>query len=61
MKYTVKVLGIAVTNWNELRVAIFGNAQPIFEEFGGEFATYEFSEPVTPNNLGPLFVITRIS
>lgn len=60
MKFTVKVMGIAVTNWNELRVAIFGEAQPVFEEFGGEFATYEFSEPVSPNNLGPLFVITQI-
>lgn len=60
MKFTVKVLGISVTNWNELRVAIFGNAQPVFEEFGGEIATYEFSEPVTPNNLGSLFVITQI-
>lgn len=61
MKYTVKVLGVSVTNWNDLRVAIFGDAQPIFEEFGGQMATYEFTTVVTPADLGPLFVIIEIS
>jgi hypothetical protein len=61
MKYSIKVMGISVTNWNDLRVAIFGDAKPIYEEFGGQVASYEFSEQVTPANLGPLFIITQIS
>lgn len=61
MKYSVKVIGIAVTNWMDLRRAIFGDAQPIFEEFGGQVGTYEFSEPVIPADLGPLVKIELIS
>lgn len=61
MKYSVKVIGVAVTNWMELRKAIFGDAQPVFEEFGGQSGTYEFSEPVTPADLGPLVRVELIS
>lgn len=55
MRYTINTLGIVVEDWQALRVAVFGNAQPIFEQFGGG-APYvvEFAEPVTPANLGPL-------
>ena len=61
MKYSVKVIGVAVTNWMDLRKAVFGDAQPIFEEFGGQSGIYEFSEPVTPADLGPLVRVELIS
>jgi len=39
----------------ELRRAVFGDAQPIFEQFGGGVPyLVEFAEPVTPADLGPL-------
>jgi hypothetical protein len=55
MRYQINTSGLVIADPQALRVAIFGEAQPIFEEFGGG-APYvvEFAEPVTPANLGPL-------
>lgn len=62
MRYTIKTIGILIEDWQALRVAVFGEAQPIFEQFGGG-APYvvEFSEPVTPADLGPLVKVEVIS
>lgn len=62
MRYTIKTIGILIEDWQALRVAVFGDAQPIFEQFGGG-APYvvEFSEPVTPADLGPLVKVEVIS
>jgi hypothetical protein len=61
MRYTINTVGLTVDDWQALRVAVFGNAQPIFEQFGGG-APYvvEFAEPVTPTDLGPLVIVTII-
>jgi hypothetical protein len=61
MRYTINTVGLTVENWQALRVAVFGDAQPIFEEFGGG-APYvvEFAEPVTPADLGPLVKVELI-
>jgi hypothetical protein len=55
MRYTINTVGLTVENWQALRVAAFGDAQPIYEEFGGG-APYvvEFATPQTPVDLGPL-------
>jgi hypothetical protein len=55
MRYTIKTVGVLIEDWQALRVAVFGNAQPIFEQFGGG-APYivEFATPQTPADLGPL-------
>jgi len=55
MRYTINTSGLLISDWQALRVAIFGDAQPIFEQFGGG-APYivEFAEPVTPKDIGPL-------
>lgn len=60
MKYSVTSI-LQVSDWQALRLAVFGNAQPIFEQFGGG-APYivEFAEPVTPADLGPLVIVTVI-
>ena len=62
MRYTINTVGLTVENWQALRVAAFGDAQPIFEEFGGG-APYvvEFAEPVTPVDLGPLVKVELLS
>jgi hypothetical protein len=54
MKYQVTSI-LQVNDWKAMRIAIFGNAEPIFQQFGGG-APYivQFSEPVTPADLGPL-------
>jgi hypothetical protein len=54
MKYRITSV-LQVNDWQALRVAVFGDAQPVSEQFGGG-APYlvEFSEPVTPADLGPL-------
>lgn len=61
MKYTI-VTPLQINDWQALRVAVFGSAQPLFEQFGGG-APYivEFSEPVTPADLGPLVKVELIS
>lgn len=62
MRYTIKVSGLLIADWQALRVAVFGDAQPVFEQFGGG-APYvvEFAEPVTPADLGPLIKVESIS
>jgi hypothetical protein len=61
MRYQINTSGLVIADPQELRRAIFGDAQPIFEEFGGG-APYvvEFAEPVTPADLGPLVIVTII-
>ena len=61
MKYRITSV-LQVNDWQALRVAIFGDAIPVFEQFGGG-APYvvQFSEPVTPADLGPLVRVELIS
>jgi len=55
MRYTINTSGLTVSDWQALRVAVFGDAVPVFEQFGGG-APYvvEFETPQTPAYLGPL-------
>lgn len=61
MRYTI-ITPLLIADWQELRKAAFGDAQPIFEEFGGG-AQYivEFSTPQTPADLGPLVKVELLS
>jgi hypothetical protein len=61
MKYRITSI-LQVNDWQALRVAVFGQALPVFEQFGGG-APYivQFSEPVTPADLGPLVRIELLS
>ena len=60
MKYSITSI-LQVSDWQALRVAAFGDAQPIFEQFGGG-APYvvEFATPQTPADLGPLIKVEII-
>ena len=61
MKYSITSI-LQVNDWQALRVAIFGDAQPIYQQFGnGSPYIVEFSEPVTPADLGPLVRVELIS
>ena len=57
MRYTITT-PLQINDWQQLRIDVFGDAVPVFEQFGGG-APYlvEFSEPVTPANLGPLIKV----
>ena len=61
MKYRITSI-LQVNDWQALRVAIFGQTLPVFEQFGGG-APYvvQFSEPVTPADLGPLVRVELLS
>ena len=61
MKYRITSI-LQVNDWQALRVAIFGQALPVFDQFGGG-APYvvQFSEPVTPADLGPLVRVELLS
>lgn len=62
MRYTINTSGLTVSDWQALRVAVFGDAVPVFEQFGGG-APYvvEFETPQTPADLGPLVKVELIS
>lgn len=61
MRYSITT-PIQINDWQQLRTDVFGDAVPVFEQFGGG-APYivEFSEPVTPADLGPLIKVELIS
>jgi hypothetical protein len=52
--YKVTVIGLAVTDWMDIRNAIFSGNQTLEETYGGQEGTFTFSEPQTPADLGPL-------
>ncbi len=62
MRYQINTSGLVIADPQELRRAVFGDAQPIFEEFGGG-APYvvEFASPQTPADLGPLVKVELLS
>lgn len=61
MRYLITT-PLLVSDYQELRRAIFGQAQPIYEQFGGGGPfIVEFAEPVAPANLGPLIKVETIS
>lgn len=61
MRYLISTSGLVVADWQELRKAIFGNAQPNYEQFGGGGPfIVGFPEPVVPNDLGPLVKVEPI-
>lgn len=61
-KYKVTVIAMAVSDWQELRKAVFGESPAIFEQYGLiPFAEFHFAEPQTPADLGPLVRVELIS
>jgi hypothetical protein len=44
-------------DWVSLTPALFGTNQPDSSQIGGNVGVFNFSYPVTPNNLGPLVII----
>ena len=60
MRYTI-ITPLLVSDWQQFRKFVFGDVQPVFEEFGGGAQYFvEFAEPVTPADLGPLVKVERI-
>jgi hypothetical protein len=61
MRYTI-ITPLLISDWQVLRKSVFGDAQPIYEEFGGG-APYvvEFDTPQTPVDLGPLVKVEVVS
>ena len=61
MKYRITSL-LQVNDWQALRQAVFGEAVPVFEQYGmGVPYLVEFSTPQTPADLGPLVRVELIS
>ena len=44
-------------DWVAIIPALFGDRQPSSSQIGGNVGVFNFEEPITPNNLGPLVVI----
>lgn len=44
-------------DWVNIVPALFGTNQPDSYQISGNVAVFNFSYPVTPNNLGPLVII----
>lgn len=46
-----------MTDWQNIIPALFGNIQADSSQISGNVGIFNFSVPVTPNNLGPLVII----
>ena len=44
-------------DWVAIVPAIFGDRQPSSSQISNNVGVFNFDEPITPNNLGPLVVI----
>jgi hypothetical protein len=60
MRYTIKT-PLLISDWQLLRKSIFGDVEPVFEQFGGS-SDYivQFDAPQTPADLGPLVKVEVI-
>lgn len=56
-KYKVTVIAIAMVDWQSLKVALFGDAQTVFEEFGGQRGEFHFEVQPTVADLGGLIKV----
>jgi hypothetical protein len=52
-----RVTCLFLADWVSLTPALFGTNQPDSSQVSANVAIFNFSYPVTPNNLGPLVVI----
>ena len=61
-RYKVTAIAIKVSSWEDLRKAIFGEAGPVFEQYGGgSIGEFHFTTPQSPADLGPLIKVELIS
>jgi hypothetical protein len=60
-KYKVTFIAMTMVDWNSLASAIFGEANTVWAEFGGQHGEFHFATPQTPADLGPLIRVELIS
>lgn len=58
--YKVTAIAVNVNNWEDLRRAIFGSSDAVFEQYGGSVGEFHFDIPQTPADLGPLVRVELI-
>ena len=56
-KYKVSVIGIGMVDWNSLKVELFGGAQTVWEQFGGQVGEFHFEAEPTVQDLGKLIKV----
>ena len=54
-----KVTCLFIVDWQNVMPAIFGDNIPSSSQIGGNVGIFNFDEPITPNNLGPLVIIEQ--
>jgi hypothetical protein len=59
-RYKVTAVAMVVSSWEDLRKAVFGNSEAVFEQYGGSIGEYHFATPQTPADLGPLVKVELI-
>lgn len=59
-KYKIKVIGIAMVDWQSLQTGLFGNAQTVWAQFGGQEGEFHFNEEPQVSDLGKLIQIETI-
>jgi hypothetical protein len=56
-KYKVTVIGIGMVDWQTLKSALFGDAQTVWEQFGGQNGEFHFEQEPTLTDLGALIKV----
>jgi hypothetical protein len=59
-KYKVKVIAITMVDWQSLQTELFGEAQTVWAEFGGQSGEFHFETEPQVKDLGPLIVVTSV-
>lgn len=59
-KYKVTVIAIAMVDWQTLQEELFGGAQTVWAEFGGQVGEFHFDEEPQISDLGKLIKIETI-
>ena len=60
-RYKITAIAVSINAWEDLRKAVFGDAGPVFEQYGGNVGEFHFVEEQTPADLGPLIKVTLLT
>lgn len=57
-KYKVKVIAIAMVDWQSIQEELFEGATTVWAEFGGSVGEFHFETQPPVKDLGPLIKVT---
>ncbi len=59
-QYKVKVIGIAMVDWQSLTAELFSGATTVFANYGGQDGEFHFEQEPTLVDLGRLIKVEKV-